>query len=128
MFTFLIKSRVRQSERLHYSAQLITASPVYNPVQTDAGGDGKCDVCDPVAEENTGESCRDGIDNDEDGVADGHDTGCNQVLYEPYETTCNDGIDNDADSLTDMQDPSDCNDDTVEYGGEALGRQIEDPW
>lgn len=44
-------------------------------------------------------------------------TGYNQVLYEPYETTCDDGIDNDADSLTDMQDPSDCNDDTVEYGG-----------
>jgi len=41
-------------------------------------------VCDPVAEENPVESCRDGIDNDGDGVADGHDTGCNQVLYEPY--------------------------------------------
>ena len=74
-------------------------------------------MCDPVAEENTGESCRDGFDNDGDGAADGHDTGCNQVLYEPYETTCDEGIDNDADSLTDMQDPSDCNDDTVEYEG-----------
>ena len=78
-------------------------------------------MCEPVAEENTGKSCRDGIDNDgdgvADGVADGHDTGYNQVLYEPYETTCDDGIDNDADSLTDMQDPSDCNDDIVEYGG-----------
>ena len=78
-------------------------------------------MCDPVADENTGESCRDGFDNDVDGVADGvaegHDTGYNQVLYEPNETTCDDGIDNDADSLADMQDPSDCNDDTVEYGG-----------
>jgi hypothetical protein len=93
----------------------------YNPVQTDTDGDGEGDVCDPVAEENTAENCRDGIDNDGDGVADGHDTGCNQVLYEPYEVTCDDGIDNDADTLIDLQDPDDCQDDTEEYGGGVTG-------
>jgi hypothetical protein len=93
----------------------------HNPVQTDTDGDGEGDVCDPVAEENTAENCRDGIDNDGDGIADGHDTGCNQVLYEPYEVTCDDGIDNDADTLIDMQDPDDCEDDTEEYGGGVPG-------
>ena len=93
----------------------------YNPVQTDTDGDGEGDVCDPVTEENTGENCRDGIDNDGDGVADGSDTGCNQVLYEPYEVTCDDGIDNDADTLIDLEDPDDCQDDTEDYGGGVPG-------
>jgi parallel beta-helix repeat protein len=63
----------------------------------------------PVPEGPFGDlSCRDGFDNDQDGLIDFQDTDClPRTEGPPGARTCGDGFDNDGDGLVDRQDP-DC--------------------
>ena len=57
---------------------------------------------DPEGEVRT---CRDGLDNDQDGLVDCQEPGCATVDPEDSLLTCLDGLDNDCDGLVDCDDP-----------------------
>jgi hypothetical protein len=57
--------------------------------------------------ENTWSLCRDGVDNDENGLIDNNDPSCALILRENNFSLCRDNLDNDNDGLSDAADP-DC--------------------
>jgi hypothetical protein len=66
--------------------------------------------CVPEDDREKGGTCRDGVDNDCDGLIDGEDSDCGGggcMATEDPEVSCSDGVDNDCDGLTDVDDP-DC--------------------
>jgi parallel beta-helix repeat protein len=89
----------------------VWGSGLYAPVCVTNGGSGPPA---PTGPELFGDpACRDGFDNDEDGLTDEfQDPGCQPPPPEPEgpegDRTCSDGVDNDQDNFTDGEDP-DCN-------------------
>ncbi len=72
-----------------------------NPTQQDTTPGGPGDACDPAIP-----VCRNGIDDDGDGmIDDGLDPGCRNADWHTESPQCDDGIDNDQDGRTDTADP-----------------------